>query len=194
MTPCCSSRSIRRLTAGADRPPWRPCRESVRRASLRRSATISRSDASSCQAVGHGKDYWICQSTQESCAFSCVDPRSVAWIAAGASIAEPMSTRVAASGQARVGRCRRSRCSRPSSGACCGCAVSMVHHANKVRENPSGVKVGGHQASSASMVSIMSALYFEHLRGARPRVGEAARGAGAARDQLPARAGSIGAT
>ena len=43
-------------------------------------------------------------------------------------------------------------------------AMSMVHHANKVRETPSGVKVGGHQASSASMVSIMSALYFEHLR------------------------------
>ncbi len=44
-------------------------------------------------------------------------------------------------------------------------AVSMVHHANKLRKSDSGVKVGGHQASSASMVSIMSALYFEHLRG-----------------------------
>ncbi len=44
-------------------------------------------------------------------------------------------------------------------------ATSIVHHANKVRETPSGVKVGGHQASSASMVSIMSALYFAHLRG-----------------------------
>jgi len=43
-------------------------------------------------------------------------------------------------------------------------AVSIVHHANKVRQTPSGVKVGGHQASSASMVSIMSALYFRHLR------------------------------
>jgi pyruvate dehydrogenase E1 component len=43
-------------------------------------------------------------------------------------------------------------------------AVSIVHHANKVRKTPSGVKVGGHQASSASMVSIMSALYFLHLR------------------------------
>jgi pyruvate dehydrogenase E1 component len=43
-------------------------------------------------------------------------------------------------------------------------AVSMVHHANKVRQTDSGVKVGGHQASSASMVSIMSALYFQHLR------------------------------
>ncbi|HWD11055.1 MAG TPA: pyruvate dehydrogenase [Solirubrobacteraceae bacterium] len=43
-------------------------------------------------------------------------------------------------------------------------AVSMVHHANKVRASTSGVKVGGHQASSASMVSIMSVLYLEHLR------------------------------
>jgi pyruvate dehydrogenase E1 component len=42
-------------------------------------------------------------------------------------------------------------------------AVSVVHHANKVRPNSSGVKVGGHQASSASMVSMMSALYFGHL-------------------------------
>lgn len=43
-------------------------------------------------------------------------------------------------------------------------AMSIVHHANKVRRTPSGVKVGGHQASSASVVSIMTALYFEHLR------------------------------
>jgi len=44
-------------------------------------------------------------------------------------------------------------------------ATSITHHANKVRETPSGVKVGGHQASSASVASIMSALYFDHLRG-----------------------------
>src|SRR5258706_11732240 len=44
-------------------------------------------------------------------------------------------------------------------------AMSIVHHANKVRQTPSGVKVGGHQASSASMVSIMTALWFAHLRG-----------------------------
>ncbi len=43
-------------------------------------------------------------------------------------------------------------------------AISIVHHANRVRSTPSGVKVGGHQASSASMVSIMTALWFEHLR------------------------------
>jgi pyruvate dehydrogenase E1 component len=45
-------------------------------------------------------------------------------------------------------------------------ATSIVHHANKVRETSSGVKVGGHQSSSASVVSIMTALYFEHMRAA----------------------------
>jgi pyruvate dehydrogenase E1 component len=43
-------------------------------------------------------------------------------------------------------------------------AASIIHHANKVRTTSSGVKVGGHQASSASMVSIMTALWFGHLR------------------------------
>ncbi|HET7740562.1 MAG TPA: pyruvate dehydrogenase [Mycobacterium sp.] len=43
-------------------------------------------------------------------------------------------------------------------------STAMIHHANRVRPNPSGLKVGGHQASSASMVAIMTSLYFEHLR------------------------------
>lgn len=42
-------------------------------------------------------------------------------------------------------------------------ATSIVHHANRVRGNRSGIKVGGHQASSASMVSIMTALWFAFL-------------------------------
>jgi pyruvate dehydrogenase E1 component len=42
-------------------------------------------------------------------------------------------------------------------------ATSIVHHANHVRPNVSGIKVGGHQASSASMVSIMTALWFGAL-------------------------------
>ncbi|WP_168209106.1 transketolase-like TK C-terminal-containing protein [Agromyces intestinalis] len=45
-------------------------------------------------------------------------------------------------------------------------ATSMVHHANKVRPNRSGVKVGGHQASSASMTTIMTSLWFEQLTAA----------------------------
>ena len=43
-------------------------------------------------------------------------------------------------------------------------AAAIVHHANRVRPNRSGVKVGGHQASSASMVSLMTALWFAFLR------------------------------
>jgi pyruvate dehydrogenase E1 component len=43
-------------------------------------------------------------------------------------------------------------------------ATAMVHHANRVRPNPSGLKVGGHQASSASMTTIMTELWFRHLR------------------------------
>lgn len=43
-------------------------------------------------------------------------------------------------------------------------STSIVHHANRVRPNPTGMKVGGHQASSASMVSIMTSLWFEHLQ------------------------------
>ncbi len=43
-------------------------------------------------------------------------------------------------------------------------ATAIVHHANRVRPNRSGIKVGGHQASSASMVSLMTALWFDALR------------------------------
>ncbi|MBI1963599.1 MAG: pyruvate dehydrogenase [Candidatus Rokubacteria bacterium] len=39
----------------------------------------------------------------------------------------------------------------------------MVHHANFLRPNPDGTKVGGHQASSASVVSLLTALYFKAL-------------------------------
>jgi pyruvate dehydrogenase E1 component len=42
-------------------------------------------------------------------------------------------------------------------------AVRMVDHANRERANTDGIKVGGHQASSASLVSVMTALYFHHL-------------------------------
>jgi pyruvate dehydrogenase E1 component len=44
-------------------------------------------------------------------------------------------------------------------------ACSMVHHANHVRPNPDGTKVGGHQASSASLVSVLTALYFGGVLG-----------------------------
>ncbi len=40
----------------------------------------------------------------------------------------------------------------------------MIHHANHLRPSRDGLKVGGHQASCASMTSIMAALYFGVLR------------------------------
>ncbi len=42
-------------------------------------------------------------------------------------------------------------------------SIYMVDYANHVRPNPSGLKVGGHQASSASVVSIMTYLLMEYM-------------------------------
>jgi pyruvate dehydrogenase E1 component len=42
-------------------------------------------------------------------------------------------------------------------------ATRIVDFANHERPNGDGMKVGGHEASSASMVSIMTALWFGHL-------------------------------
>src|SRR6266516_2627932 len=39
-----------------------------------------------------------------------------------------------------------------------------IHHANHLRENSDGLKVGGHQASSASLATIMTTLYFDVLK------------------------------
>src|SRR5215216_4838334 len=44
-----------------------------------------------------------------------------------------------------------------------------IHHANHIRDNADGLKVGGHQASCASMTGIMAALYF-HALGPNDRV------------------------
>jgi pyruvate dehydrogenase E1 component len=40
----------------------------------------------------------------------------------------------------------------------------MIHNANHIRPNRDGLKVGGHQASCASVISVMAALYFEIAR------------------------------
>ncbi|HUT48193.1 MAG TPA: transketolase [Alphaproteobacteria bacterium] len=40
----------------------------------------------------------------------------------------------------------------------------MIHNANHLRASRDGLKVGGHQASSASVATILSALYFHILR------------------------------
>src|SRR6185312_6847356 len=43
-------------------------------------------------------------------------------------------------------------------------ATWMIHNANHLRPSDDGLKVGGHQASSASLATIMTALYFDVLR------------------------------
>ena len=45
----------------------------------------------------------------------------------------------------------------------------MIHNANHLRAGDDGIKVGGHQASSASLSTILTALYFSALR-SRDRV------------------------
>lgn len=47
-------------------------------------------------------------------------------------------------------------------------STAIIDHANHVRPNPSGLKVGGHQASSASMTSVMTTLWFTTCS---PRIG-----------------------
>lgn len=48
-------------------------------------------------------------------------------------------------------------------------ASYMIHHANHIRPSRDGLKVGGHQASSASCASILTALYF-HTMGPEDRI------------------------
>jgi pyruvate dehydrogenase E1 component len=43
-------------------------------------------------------------------------------------------------------------------------STQMIHHANNLRPNAEKTKVGGHQASSSSVISILTALYFDFLR------------------------------
>src|SRR3546814_20800232 len=43
-------------------------------------------------------------------------------------------------------------------------AMWTIHNANHVRDSRDGLKVGGHQASCASVATLMTALYFDVLR------------------------------
>ena len=43
-------------------------------------------------------------------------------------------------------------------------AAWTIHNANHIRPSRDGLKVGGHQASSASLVTLMTALYLDVLR------------------------------
>src|ERR1700741_5103502 len=45
-----------------------------------------------------------------------------------------------------------------------GLSTQMIHPATPESDRKDGLKVGGHQASSASLVTIMTALYFAILR------------------------------
>src|SRR5205814_6742366 len=40
----------------------------------------------------------------------------------------------------------------------------MIHNANHLRPKRDGLKVGGHQASCSSVVTLMTSLYFDVLR------------------------------
>src|SRR3954468_11784099 len=40
----------------------------------------------------------------------------------------------------------------------------MIHNANHIRPSRDGLKVGGHQASSASVATLMTALYFDVMQ------------------------------
>ena len=42
-------------------------------------------------------------------------------------------------------------------------AMQIVDYANNVRPNTDGVKVGGHQASSSSIVTVLTSLYFDFM-------------------------------
>ena len=43
-------------------------------------------------------------------------------------------------------------------------AMWTIHNANNIRPSRDGLKVGGHQASCASITTLMTALYFDILR------------------------------
>ncbi len=92
-----------------------------------------------------GQDGRFCRTSRRTLR-SVIDPRAPA-------PSEPAPTRVGPSIEALESVQRR----------VLWLATSMIHHANAVRKTSSGVKVGGHQASSASAVSILTALYFAHL-------------------------------
>ena len=42
-------------------------------------------------------------------------------------------------------------------------SMQMVYHANEVRPSPDEGKVGGHQASSSSIVTLMTSLFFDFM-------------------------------
>ena len=62
-----------------------------------------------------------------------------------------------------------------------------IHHANHIRDNADGLKVGGHQGELRVDDGDHGRALFPRARPQRPRRGQAARRTGAARDPLSAR-------
>ncbi|TXL71954.1 transketolase [Vineibacter terrae] len=65
---------------------------------------------------------------------------------------------------AQAARTRRLRLLRALERKVLWLSAWTIHHANHIRPNRDGLKVGGHQASCASLATIMTALYFAVLR------------------------------
>jgi len=74
------------------------------------------------------------------------------------------SLRPAASPDLAASKAARLRCLKALERKVLWLASWTIHHANHIRPNVDGLKVGGHQASSASLATLMTALYFDVLR------------------------------
>ena len=61
-------------------------------------------------------------------------------------------------------RCQRLRLLRELERKVLWLSSWTIHHANHLRPNRDGLKVGGHQASCASLATVMTALYFSVLK------------------------------
>ncbi|MGQ0662134.1 MAG: 1-deoxy-D-xylulose-5-phosphate synthase N-terminal domain-containing protein [Pseudomonadota bacterium] len=73
-------------------------------------------------------------------------------------IQQPLAVRVAAPGLARL------RILKELERKVLWLSTWMIHNANHLRPQRDGLKVGGHQASSASVATLMTALYMQVLR------------------------------
>ncbi len=76
----------------------------------------------------------------------------------------PLQQRARAGGAAPVADSDRLRLLRALERKVLWLSSWMIHNANHLRPNRDGLKVGGHQASSASVATLMTALYFDVLR------------------------------
>src|ERR1700730_12691968 len=82
-------------------------------------------------------------------------------------MAAPISPRAAssiASGQAPLGDAARLTMLTALERKVLWLSTWMIHNANHLRESRDGLKVGGHQASSASVATLMPALYLDVMR------------------------------